>query len=623
MTRQLLVNEIIVILNKRDQRIKELRKNKDISDPKVQKEIAQTLVKENLPVNLYLGEDAYLITGEGLKKGKKITVDDVKRLYQLGFQMLWLQDKHESEDDLKENVNYYAKSEMQSLLGKCMHVIKEEDGKKSATSIKILDGEDLLHQTIEPLQYDGAKFLYYQVFGEQNKKLLNLKPILKKVLRRQKLATFEIFDNISIGNAVQLRNKKKQNNNGNNKQEVKKILSNFALAYMTNMGWAYSITLNNINNARLEKDPNDTPEKSRRPDPTKRHGYDDDALIDCCASAFLMPWGYMHSTINDLFLKNTISFYDSKGNYTDEENGYLELHEKHTNTIEKHCNVSYHMFAWMKEKPFISPLARPILQYHQRGINGYGYPKRKTVEEKIKGTVETRYEHEVPEHVRLATIVYFFIEKLLPSPLKMPFARDNLVRHMLLNSEFHAAPDNKEDVLGIFEPDTKNKYKKRFDGYLVNEFLKSISIFKIGERVPIYSFMSSSKPFYYGVVEKQNEMPHRPVVIVTKEGKKIKIDLSAKEHEKLYIGELNPCIRFMDVIDKFHEDENELKGISLKDRDGSDKKLSAKEGMMKEKLNDIFEEPKIKTEKVSTDVDVDSLIAGSIPKALKKKQPPK
>ncbi len=641
MIKKLLLNDILRIVKNREKRLKELKEEKDFSDPSVKKEVMVQLHKEGLPV-LYLEEDCSLLNGGGFKRGKQLVADDVKRLYQLGFQTIWVTDKPISEEDKKKDLNYYAKTEIENVLNRCMILMDESEGKKSATSIKILNGDDLLRQTIEPLQYDGARYLYNNIIGSQHKKLLPFLSVLKKILSKQLLKKFTISEALTIGNIVQVREhrrkaKEESEKNGENKddkkdKEEKIIKSNFIIKQMVNIGFAYLVTLTNINRKRLERFEEIDGKKI---DYDKRLPYEFEQLYDCVLGSFMMDIGFLHSIIEKKILSNTFSFFDSQGQETGD--GWVDLDDSTNLILYKHCNVSYHFFAWMKEKALIKESGLEVIQYHQRGINGYGYPKRKTIEEKVQfkdkhgnigETMETVFDHELPEHVRLAVIVSFFVAHLFPMPFHLGFERDNLCRHMLLNSEWVLKPNSEEiDTEGIWELKSRKMYDKRFDGFLVEQFLKSINVFKIGEHVPIYTFKDSTKIVFHGIVKKYNEMPHRPIVEVVKDGKRVALDLSNPKFDKFYIGEYVKSLKFQDVIDEFHEDSEDIKGgVLLSDMKGYELAKGLRKPTEKEKIEaeveDLFSEPKKEKldEKPAEDVNVDDLISSFIPKELQNKK---
>ncbi len=560
MIQKMLITDVITILKDREpflKKVRDLKRKLGSGSSEFKKQMKDW--EKEMPQAVYLEEDCSLLAGSGFKRGRQITLEEAKRLKDIGFQILWISDQTTTEAQKKKDFVYTMKNEIDSLLTKSMVILDEINGKKPGSSIKYLERNDLLKQTIEAIQLDGAKYLAKNIFGESVRIVKNLKVLILQYYKKAP-DKVNLSDNICLGNAYKLKNKKNKDEAVKEKEER----SNFIQRFMSDIGLAFMTTLSRIQKERLKRNPNDRPETNRRPDPNLRHGYDEENLIEGALGAFFAEYGYLHFAIDNLILRFTQPYYSDEGEING--SGLAKLSDKNQLVFNKHCNVSYHLFNSMKENGFVGLIARDILQYHHRGLNNSGYPKRKLVDERVSQTDvdgnlqvlnEKVFDTRIHEMARLVVIISFFIEYSNQTPFHIPFQRDGLVRHMLLNSVWPPNRTNNPDTEGIYEIATQIPQNKRFDGYLVDRFLKSINIFKIGEKIPVYNFNNTKKKVYDAVVTGQNEMPHRPVVKILDGDKESELDLSANENAHLYIGEYIPSLRFQDVIDEFHLDKVE------------------------------------------------------------------
>ncbi len=627
MIQKMLITDVIKVLKEREPFLKQVRelKRKLGSDSSDFKKQMKELEKE-MPQPIYLEEDCGLLAGSGFKKGRQIMAEEAKRLKDLGFQILWVSDQTTTEAQKKKDYVYTFKNEVDSLLTKYMVILDEANGRKPGSNIKYIEKNDLLKQTIEAIQLDGAKYIARSIFGESARIVKNLKRLILQYYKKVP-EKVDLSDNICLGNAYKLKAKNKGEESKEKDAASTEERSNFVQRFMSDTGIAFMTTLLKVQQERLKRDPNDHPKTNRRPDPDRRHGYEEEQLVEGTLGAFFAEYGYLHFAIDNLILRFTQPYYSEEGKING--SGLARLSDKNQLIFNKHCNVSYHLFNSMKESGFVDIIARDILQYHHRGLNNSGYPRRKLVDERVSQTDmdgnlqvlnEKVFDTRIHEMTRLVCIISFFIEYLNQTPFHIPFQRDGLVRHMLLNSVWPPNKTNNSDTEGIFEIATQIPQAKRFDGYLVDRFLKSIDIYKIGEKVPLYNFNNTKKKVYDAVVVKHNEMPHRPVVKILDQDKESELDLSVNENTHLYIGEYIPALRFQDVIDEFHLDKVEggvLMADQAVDEDGMmnrDEEETAK--MMDDIWDDNPQIPDMPQEEGEA-IDIDALLADVPPEIAK------
>ncbi len=610
--------------NKTIKKLQEIQKNSGKDSPDYKN--LKTEIENKYP-NLYLEEDCNLLTGGGFKKGRQIILDEIKRFYQLGFYYLWVTDKSISEEERKKDFIYNYKTELENVLAKTMVLIDENDGKKPGSSIKYIEKNDLLKQTIEVIQSDGAKFIVKKIFGESGKKIDSVKTLVRLYYKKGP-NKIDLFNHINLGDFYKTRGKQSEKKSEGQTEEER---SNFILQFMIDTLMSFMATMANIQQVRMLRDPQDRPDINRKLDPSKRHGYITDHLIEGALGAVFADYGFLHFAIDEILTRFTTPFLNKEGIL--ENSGFAQLSEKNQLIFDKHCNVSYNLFASLKEQGFVQEIARDILQYHHRGLNDTGYPRRKMVDERVQDTDlegnvfvhnQKIYETKILEMTRLVFIITFFIEYYNQTPLHIPFQRDNLVRHLLLNSVYPPGENNMPDQEGIYEIQTQLPQNKRFDGYLVDMFLKSINIYKIGEQIPVYNFNNTNNKVYDAEVIRYNDMPHRPVIKVLNDNNQ-EIDLSDLDNESLYIGEYVPSLRFQDVIDNFHLDKVDG-GITLVDQKAEgDYELSLKkeERETAAMLDDLWDHNPQVTDSIpqvdTSDFNIDDLLA-NIPPELAKAQ---
>ncbi len=217
----------------------------------------------------------------------------------------------------------------------------------------------------------------------------------------------------------------------------------------------------------------------------------------------------------------------------------------------------------------------------------------------------------------------FFLEYLFHTPFHIPFQRDNLVRYLILNSVYPSDSNNKPDKNGVFDVQSQLMQEKSFDGYLVDQFIRSINIYKINEIVPIYNFNNTNKKLYDAMVIRYNELAHRPVLGIVVNGKKEELDLSQPKSENLYIGEYYPSLRFQDVIEHYYLDKVSG-GISIENKEKKnysynyDMRVNKEDKKTQNILSEVFEDRQVVEQSDTPDVDIDSLIASTLPHELEK-----
>lgn len=635
MIRRMLMTDILKLTKEREEfkkKARDLKKKLGKDNPEYKSKLKE-LNKES-PRAIFLEEDCNLFGGSGFKKGKELVYEEAVRLSDFGYYLVWVSDRPTSDEEKKVDFIYTLKSEMEGILSKSMVLLDEADGKKAGSTIKYIEANDLLKQTIEAIQSDGAKYVAFHIFGEGLGKLNSLKAFIHQFFKKAP-ETVDLFSNVSLGNIFKYKQKLVEKKIKDKDGKVVEERSNYTLNFMINLGLGFMATIRRIQNERLERDPDDVPDKNRKPDPLKRHGYDDFQLIDAAMAAFFVEYGYLHFTIDNLVQRFTKPFYTQDGQFEGE--GIVRLSDKDQLIYDKHANVSYNLMSATKKYGFDSDMSRDILQYHHRGLNDTGYPKRKMIDEKVSQTGadgqvigvynQKIYEQKISELCRLTSIVNFYVEYTSHTPFHLPFQRDNVIRHLLINSVYPEDDKRKEDQEGIWDIQTQNPQDKRYDAFLVDRFIKSVNIYKLGEEVPIFNFNNSKKPLYaHAVVERYNEYAHRPVVLI-KEGEDEKeLDLSLPENESLYIGENIPSLRFQDVIEEFHLDKVSG-GIVLSDDNLDDDEMgfsSSKEDQeTNSALDDIFGESN-QIEEVPDNVEpadagsIDDLIFGTMPDSISK-----
>lgn len=582
--------------------------------PKVEKilihELAQRIKDGTTPQ--YLLEDC--VTQEGLalfKRGKKIQATELKQLIHAGFYYIWVSDESPKADI--HNFTYNFKLDLSRNLGKVMHPIDEQEAKKPTSKVNYLERNDLLRQIIEVIQIEGTSYLAEKLFGYSFRQILSIQSTIKNSLV-QAPPKIELADHICLGNKYKQSPQKEE--------ELKNqaiYSSNFITRNMIHMVLGFMVTLVKISKSR---------EKLQAPsfseeDLIKRPGYDKNEIREAILSALFSKYGLLHYKIHEILNRNTQSFLDAQGNL--QGSGFTHLNSANQLILEKYCNVSHHFFTSMKEKGFAREMGRGILHYHNQRLNGLGYPTRKHHTEKSthknkwrENYEETRdlFERRIFEPTRLAGIVSFFVDSLFQSPLHLPFKRDSLVRHMLINSSYIKNPTTKElDKNGLLEIQSQYRQEKAFDGFLVEEFLRSIHLYKIGELVPLYRFRNFHTKVYDAQIIAYNDMPHRPIVeILSPEGEKGKeLDLSNINHSNLYIGEYTPSLDFQDVLDEFFEEKLKHGILNLEQRLEQQKfqRLSKKKRETQKQMDAIWKDEPIPrdTNIEEKPVSVDELIS--------------
>ncbi len=596
-------------------------------------------LKQQLPKPLFLDEDCFDFYGNGFNKGKEIDIETAQRLKSLGFEIIWVNDGEELKealekdliDDLQQKTEnnqqdektqeYIDKrvEEVKNLLSKCMSVIEEENAKKPGSTIKMLNGDDLLKRTIEVLQLDGAKAAVKNVFGDAGKKFISIKSQIQALFRKN-ISKYLFTGNFCYGSSIEPSEETKKNK--------KPAKPNYPLLMMMHSGLAFLFTLTNISKRR------EFHSEKKEDDTNKRRQYAHEEIFEGVLSSFFCRYGILHSHIDRAISKNITKLINDEDEII--ENGYLNLPENIVTLIQRYSNVSHHVFTGLKNDGFIKEVGEEILQFHQVMLNGKGYPKRKVQQEMISekdssGNISpknmTVFDKPISEMTRLAGIINFFCEYIFGNPFSLPVERDNLVRYMLDNREYpNKERSSEKDTEGIFDINSKFIYEKRFDGYLVDEFLKSICIYKIGEKVRICSFDNPDETVYEGFVAGYNQLPHRPIVKINKDEKPEMMDLSSSNYDNFFIGEYFPCIRFKSVLEKVAPEFAE-QGITIYEDLVVDEEIAKKSKQELEReaeLDAIFEQKQSDVTPLSAEeaqnVDISALLNSSKPKHLQEKE---
>ncbi len=412
MIRRMLTTNIIKNLKEKEElkaQAHKIKKDLGANSPEFKK------IKEKL-TNLkryYLEEDCSFLRGGIFRKGKDLTLGEAKRLLELGFHLIWVGDEPISEEDKKNNIIYNYKRELEKNLSKTMVVLDESNAKKPGSTINMIEGNDLIKQTIEALQMEGAKYLAQSIFGLSSSILDSIKTLLLGFYNKTP-DKVDIFDNTCLGNIYKLKEIKDGESIKEQDKTHDEERTNYFLRIMINMGLAFMTTVSKIQSYRLKENfPNQ--DKYRRVDPPKRYLYTEEDIEEGGLASVFAVYGFLHKSIDKLIIRLTNPFYDGDGKLSG--NGFLELNSKNRLLYEKHCNVSYNFFASLKDRGFVKEIGRGILQHHQRWLNDYGYPKRKMSEKKSQvldrfgNTVTVSnnfYEQPINELTRLSSIIEFF-----------------------------------------------------------------------------------------------------------------------------------------------------------------------------------------------------------------------
>lgn len=576
---------------------------------------------------LYLEEDCSGFLGSHFKKGKELLESDVKKLYKHGYNILWVNDGKKDFQNEKyaklDNYIYEKKQEIEAIVGRGISIIDESQVRKPESTLKIFDGDDLLKQAINALQKDGARIVLKNLYGDRGKKILPLKSLLNKIYKED-INTFGIFDNISVGN-IHLKKKSKKID----KKDIEN--TNFYLKTSVVSGIAFLITLNNIMKKRNPKYEGIAQAKIN---PRKRPPYSKQQLIDNSFASSFADMGFIHIIIDNNIKKLTTSLFNEDGSLID--NGAVELDERIKNILDRHTNVISHILeSDRSDPPLLKEEDADTIKQSHRGLNGAGYPKRNVVTETVtrvvneetnetKLEVRSLFDSEFKELPRLLGIINLFAKLLLGTPWRLPVERDMLVRYFRMNSQYPYNPDAGLDTAGEWDFILRDIYEKRFDAYLLDEFLKSIYLYKLGEKIPIYDISNPEEVRFDAVVVGYTDQPNRPVVEIKEDGSNKKIDLSKEEFEHYYIGEYSPAVKlkaflevespkFSDLGVYLNEDLFELETYA----DAEEPKKNLKKNKELDKaVDNIFGDdgPEIDDlSKKASDDDVNALLAQFMP----------
>lgn len=575
----------------------------------------------------YFEEDCSGFLGSHFRKGKEITRDDLKRLYKLGYNILWVNDKKKLEnlDDSKTKTDSYIyekKCEIEAIIGRGAFVFDENQVRKPESALKFLEGQDLLKQNINALQKDGSKLLLKKLYGDRGKKIIPLKSVLDKILN-DNISKVGFFDNISIGN-VHL---KKKDDNKLDKKDIEQ--SNFYLKTSVTTGLAVLITLNNI---LVKRNPGLKKTSSPKIDSRRRVPYSRKQLINIAFAASFADMGYLHIVLDNNIKKLTKPLFKKDGELIN--NGQVDFDDRVKNVLDRHSNVISNILISDSSDPsLITGREEVMLKYGHRYLNGAGYPKRNMVVETVtriinEETNETKlemrslFDSELKELPRLLGIINTLAELILGTPWRLPVERDMAVRYLKINSCYPCNAEASPDKEGIWDFNLRDRYKKRYDAFLVDSFLNSIYLYKIGEKVPIYDISKPSEIKFDAIVIEYTKSPNRPMVLINdkSDGNK-EIDLSKEEFEHYFVGEYCPCAKLRLVLEHYTS-KNAEQGIYLHEdlyipedtktmKNDISKKDSLRKKEIDKEVDNLFEEgPDIDelTESAS-DQDVDDFLS--------------
>jgi hypothetical protein len=193
-----------------------------------------------------------------------------------------------------------------------------------------------------------------------------------------------------------------------------------------------------------------------------------------------------------------------------------------------------------------------------------------------------------------------------------------------MNSCYPFTPDVTVDATGEWDFALRERYEKRFDGFLVDSFLNSIYIYKCGESVPLYDILNPNEVKYHAIVVGYTEKPNRPIVRINELNKEV--NLSEEEYEKLFIGEYAPAVKLRTVLEHYAPKQAE-NGIYLPEdlyvpeeakstKDEESIKEARKSRELEQKVESLFSDdaPDIDDLKeTASSEDVDAFLAQFIP----------
>ncbi len=506
---------------------------------------------------LYFEEDCSGFVGSHYKKGKEILESDLKRLYNLGYNILWVNDgkKINTKDKKAQDIDLYLydkKLEIEPFVGRGTYIIDENQVKKPDSTLKIFDGDDLLKQNINALQKDGAKLVLKGLYGERGKKIQPLKSIINRMMK-EGISKFGVFDNISIGNAHIVKKKKDKNK----KRDIER--TNFYLKSSIITGIAFFIVLNNI---MKERNPRFEGILQSKINPRKRPPYKKEKIINSSFSTLFSDMGFLHIILDSQIQKTTKQLFSEDDKIIDD--GTALKDDRIENIFDRHPFIIAHILGSdSSDPPLISEEEEDMLKYTHRGLDGSGFPKRNFVTETItkiineetnetKLEIKTLFDSELKELPRLLGIINTIVNMVLGTAWRLPVERDMVIRYLKMNAIYPTDPiSGTSDKEGIWNFEPREIYDKRIDGFLLDKVLECIYLYKIGEAVPLYNIKKPEEIKYHAIVVEYTSQPNRPIVMIKDETEDKKLDLTKEENDKYFIGEYAPSIKLKKVMEEY------------------------------------------------------------------------
>lgn len=549
MIRKILLNDVLLQLDKRDALRAEARKlRQEHGEGSSAYRDGMDALRKQADPPLYLAGDTRSIgLAGGFKSGKELDRETAERLIELGYSVVWGSTAKHEENDKPEPGSFQAhlqyRSMIEELIARCLLPFNEQEIRKPNSSIKILEGDDLTRISPDGLQMDGARLVFEQTLGKSAKKLANLWGYIRKYLKEAP-RRLPLGDNISIGNEYTVKP-------GEERKDIEP--TNFFLKTSVSTGLLVAKMLGHLQKVRVTR--GDTIPKDHKIEITKRYPYDDDALKEHITAAFLTDYGFIHGVVMQNIKRETQPLLSPDGERVG--SGFRELSETAELMTNRHGNVAANILSSARDPEFIHEATEDMIRYHHRGLHGGGYPKRKLVSEHIQVEDEGHSSHRetrqiwdqpITEVTRIVGLANSFIEYLYGTPWRLPIERDSLVRYYEQNAVFPKNAQHKDDTEGHDDLNTHLIYEKRFDAYLVKEMLGLVELFQTGEQVPLYNRQAMDQPAGIATVVEPTDKPHRPVIkVVWQEGGEDQLDLSDAAQDEWFLGEFHPTLAMRSV----------------------------------------------------------------------------
>lgn len=498
----------------------------DFNQRKIPVDFVLKLFDERPILTLYLEEDCH-----GFLRGRKLQRQDVELIKRLGYETIWVTREFVApNENSHEFLIRETMTKLEEALFETFFTIREEDFERRVGNVKYLSGEDLFNPVLNPLQQDGAQTIYLRVFNQDLTKLERLDNIIREFISYN-IRKITILDNRSLGYAHLKDSAGTQFMKASDEYLYRLIRHSIAttLMFITAAKNVYSTRARQgaiRTTARLEKG-------EKKFDYAKRFLFEYDYIASAALGCLLHDFGYCHNRCREIIEKElkTLAINEKLP-----EDDSKRISESERSMIMRHVNVGYNIYSAFEENQFASPIANNIIKFHHCFLDGSGYPSRK---ESVEGN-QINYKTPIHELTRLFNIINFFDNFVNRKPYRLPVRRSTAVEYLITERVYPRLPDGTIDKYGIWELETTKKQPNKFDGYLVDEFLNSINLYKIDERVVLRHKKTNN--ILHAQILEYNELPHRPVVKIIHQQKEGIIDLSQPQYQSWIVDELYPCV---------------------------------------------------------------------------------